>query len=244
MYNQHLKKYLDFGFHQIEGWVETDLFDLIDLFDSMPINKNGGVCEIGVHHGRLFILLNQTTQPQFESYAIDLFGEQHLNIDNSGCGNAERFQEYLSKYDRHAGKNTVIISGDSTDSGLELTKRIKPGSIKFFSIDGGHTPTHTLNDLKIANELISNEGVVILDDILNHRWLGVIEGAVNFLQTRPTLVPFAMGHNKLYFCKFSHYNFYYNLLLNSHLSRLGTLTKNKFFGHDILSYRYWPQVPW
>lgn len=242
--NPYLKKYLENGFIQVEGWCEPELFDLINLFDSASINQKGGVCEIGVHHGKLFILLNQTTQPEFDSYAIDVFDDQKLNIDNSGCGSVQRFKENLSYHDRHGGTNTVIISGDSTDSGLELTKKIKPGSIRFFSIDGGHTATHTLNDLKIANELISNEGVVILDDILNHRWMGVIEGAVDFLGTRPTLVPFAMGHNKLYFCKFSYHSYYYNLLLNNHLPKLGTLTRNKFFGHDIISFRYWPQVPW
>lgn len=240
--DEHLKNYLENGFVQIDGWCEPEVFDVINLFNSTPINKNGGVCEIGVYHGKLFILLNQTTRLEDQSFAIDLFSNQHLNIDNSGHGNIDHFYQNLHNCDRHAGKNTVVISGDSTDSGLQLNKKITPGSIKFFSIDGGHTAAHTLNDLKIANELVSNEGVVILDDIFNNRWVGVVEGVFNFLQPRPTLVPFAMGHNKLYFCKLSYYDFYYNLLLNSNLPQLGLLTKSSFFGHNILSYRYWGQT--
>ena len=104
----------------------------------------------------------------------------------------------MLKYDLHKGNNVKIISGDSTDPKLNLVDTIGKGAIRFVSIDGGHTVEHTINDLKIAAELINNQGVVILDDILNHHWLGVIEGAISYLNTSPTLIPFAIGHNKLF----------------------------------------------
>jgi Methyltransferase domain len=172
--NAALKRYYENGFSKIEGWCSEQLFHTVDLFDSLPINKGGGICEIGVHHGKFYLLLNQVTSIETRSFAIDIFEEAALNIDHSGSGNRAAFTKNLAEFDIHQGRNTVIIKGDSTDSKLQLEKTIGPGSLRFLSIDGGHTAEHTISDLKLANHLISNEGVVILDDILNAHWLGVI----------------------------------------------------------------------
>lgn len=241
--NKALEHYRDNGFKIVEGWVEDDIFTTIDYFNNLPINKTGGVCEIGVHHGKLFLLLNQITELQDKSYAIDVFESQSLNIDNSGCGNIHYFKHNLLNYDVHQGQNTTIIQGDSTDSKLQLDKIIEPGSLRFISIDGGHTAIHTMNDLRLASNLISNEGIVILDDILNHRWIGVLEGLVKFLQTTPTLVPVMMGHNKLYLVKLSYQNYYYEVC--SKIGLPGVCSTNRFFGFNIATWPYWPKVmPW
>ena len=161
--------------------------------------------------------MNQIISKEFKSYAIDLFNQQELNIDRSGLGSLEIFKSNLKKYDVHNGANTEIIQGDSTDSSMRLREVIGLGLLRFISIDGGHTVEHTVSDLFLANDLISNEGVVILDDILNYHWLGVIEGVGRFLEKRPTLVPFAIGHNKLYLAKLSYRDFYFNLFAKSGL---------------------------
>jgi hypothetical protein len=48
------------------------------------INKNGGCMGIGVHLGKFFILLNQLINAEYKSFAVDIFSDQHLNIDKSG----------------------------------------------------------------------------------------------------------------------------------------------------------------
>ena len=185
IYTKSLADYCELGFNQVDGWCSNEVFKTIDLLNNLEINKTGGCLEIGVHHGKLYILLNSVIDSKFSSYAVDIFSNQDLNIDGSGNGSLEIFK-----------KNLMLF-------GLMLKKRIGVGSMRFISIDGGHTAEHTINDLKISSELISNEGVVILDDILNHHWLGVIEGVVKFLDSKPTLIPFAIGHNKLYLSKLS-----------------------------------------
>jgi hypothetical protein len=237
--NENLTKYLNHGFNTVEGWCEPELFITIDSIDALPINKTGGVCEIGVHHGKLFLLMNQITDPAYKSYAIDVFGNQELNIDKSGEGNLDTFRRNLINFDAHAGRNTIIVQGDSTDPALELTKLIKPGSLRFMSIDGGHTAIHALNDLKLAETLINNQGIVILDDVLNHWWPGVLEGLVTYLQDKPTLVPVAVGHNKLYLAKVSYKDYYLNHFKN--LDFGGPKEVRKFFGHEISINRYWPR---
>jgi hypothetical protein len=118
--NQDLLKYYQTGFNEVEGWCETELLKTIDLLSSQTINRTGGVCEIGIHHGKFFLLLNQIVDISYNSYAIDVFDNQHLNIDHSGYGNFEIFKNNLLKFDKSQGQNTVIIQGDSTDTQLKL----------------------------------------------------------------------------------------------------------------------------
>ena len=225
-----IELYRQNGFQLIEGWCSEAIFDVIQLVDDAGINSSGGVLEIGIHHGKLFLLLNQTVSPEYKSYAVDVFDDQHLNIDKSGGGSFSIFQNNLITYDHHKGGNTIIIKGDSLDSALDLPNVVGRGSMKYISIDGGHTVEHTLSDLKLASELIKNTGVVLLDDILHPNWLGVIEGAVKFLSTHPTLVPFAIGHGKLFLSRLSYRDYYFNLFSNS-----GLITSTvKFFGWNLV----------
>ena len=224
-----LEKYKQFGFLEIEGWCNPELFQTINALNNLPINKVGGCLEIGVHHGKFYILLNSVIDKKFTSIALDVFENQDLNIDFSGEGSLEIFDSNLKKFDAHKGKNTKIMKGDSLDSKLLSDLHINVGAFRFISIDGGHTAHHTLSDLKNAEKLIANEGVVILDDVLNYHWLGVIEGLTKYLESKPTLVPFAIGHNKLYLSKFSYQNYYFE-----EFKKLDLFTKTvEFFGHKV-----------
>lgn len=144
------------------------------------------------------------------SYAVDLFERQELNVDRSGCGSLEIFKRNLADFDEHAGANVEIIAGDSLDPALDLRSRVREGSVRFLSVDGGHTVEHVMNDLAIARDLIANAGVVIVDDMFNVRWPSVAEGVNLWLSQRPTLVPFAIGRNKLLMCKFSFQQAYFD----------------------------------
>jgi cephalosporin hydroxylase len=229
--NNHLARYQQEGFVKVAGWCSDKLFQTVDLLAAMPLNQRGGVCEIGVHHGKFFILLNQVTDENAKSFAVDVFDLQHLNIDKSGGGRRDIFERNLAAYDRHRGRNTTIVQGDSTDPALDLPQRIGPGTMRFVSVDGGHTAEHTINDLHLANCIVHNEGVVIVDDILNAHWLGVIEGVMLYLQARPTLVPFALGHNKLYMCKLSFHAAYLEAMSQCALATKQCL----FFGHRLVA---------
>jgi hypothetical protein len=180
----------------------------------------------------IFIMLFPEYIDELLSKMQTVFENQDLNIDNSGNGSKVLFEDNLKNLDRHAGSNTKIIMGDSTDSALNLVNTLGPGSMRYISIDGGHTAEHAINDLKIAEQLVANEGVVVLDDIMHYCWLGVIEGAVKYLSQHPTLVPFAIGQNKLWMCKWSYHKKYLELFKDSNLSRKWPQT---FVGHEIVT---------
>lgn len=213
----NFNKYLNGGFNEVGGWVVKTLPDFMRVLN-VDWNNEGGVAEIGIYMGRFFLLLRSMIETQEPSYAIDIFEDQHLNSDsNGGQGSRVTFEENLKKYDTFAGEGVTLVQGDSTSgkTQAEISSLIEPGSIRFFSIDGGHTKTHTLNDLKLAEKYVSDSGIVILDDITHPHWLGVMDGLVEYLRSFPTLIPFAIGHNKLFLCKYPYHGRYLEVVEKS-----------------------------
>lgn len=224
-------KYLNDGFTKVGGWVVRTLPEFMKVLN-VDWNKEGGVAEIGVYMGRFFLLLRNMIDTEENSYAIDIFEDQHLNSDsNGGQGSTDIFKENLKNYDNFKGKKVNIIKGDSTSGKTqsEISSQIKPGSIRYFSIDGGHTKTHTLNDLKLAEKYVSDTGIVILDDITHPHWLGVMDGLVEYLRTFPTLIPFAIGHNKLFLCKYPYHEKYLKLVEESEFG----IERITFMGYQL-----------
>ena len=221
---EYLKNHND-----IVGFCPTETIWVLDYLENIDLNKKHGIMEIGVHHGQFFIALNSLTNVSDRSVAIDVFGRQDLNIDKSGEGNKNIFIDNLSKYDIHQGKNVLIIEGDSTDP--KAFNDVLSEQFRYISVDGGHTIQHVINDMNIASKFICNEGVVILDDYLNHWWPSVTEGMFKYLNTSPTLIPFMSSPNKLWFAKLSYKQRYYD--------HMNTITNNKsntkLCGHDIIN---------
>jgi hypothetical protein len=211
MYKNWLDDYVANGFQKVEGWVDTRLIPILKSLNELQteLAVQGGALEIGVHHGRFFIILNGMVEPdEGQSFAIDLFEDQLLNIDRSGHGNSGKFAENLKLYDRHGGTNVVLIQGDSTRLRHRDLSQFKVNPPKVISVDGGHTVEHTLSDLMFAEAIIHDKGAIILDDILNVYWVGVFEGAVNYLQSKPAMWPVFIGFNKLVLVPMSVHAYY------------------------------------
>lgn len=157
----------------------------------------GAVCEIGVHHGRLFILLCLSTSSQELAVAYDLFENQEENTDGSGLGSLEKLFENMDKHDcdrwrvKAIAINSLKLDADRIIADCGSRPRL-------LSIDGGHSPELTLHDLEIASQTICDGGVIILDDFFNEAWPGVAEGTCRFMFRKPqTLIPFAIAGNKV-----------------------------------------------
>jgi hypothetical protein len=209
MANAHfLHQYRKHGFQEVEGWCLPEMFDVMELLDTVDENREGGILEIGVHHGKFYMMLNAVVNG-FDSYAVDVFERQELNVDDSGKGDREIFMANLKQYDRWLGENTVIVSGDSLDA--EVQKQL-PGKFRFVSIDGGHSAKHTLSDLCLAAKLVAHSGVVFLDDIQNPNWPGVYEGWKEFADTGGSLCPVGLAPNKLLLVKPEAADLYCNFL--------------------------------
>ena len=195
----------------IDGWNEHGAFTALEILDDIQNDRGirGHVCEIGVHEGQFFFALALLTENDELYIAIDVFEDQHRNIDHSGIANSLRFKEsalkYVGDYDELISRLVTIRSDSLKLTSEMLSIRIMNMGTQFLkgvrlmSIDGGHTRLHVLNDLKLAEKSIVDGGVIIVDDFLHPKWPGVTEGAhVYCSDPYSRLIPFAYGNKKLY----------------------------------------------
>lgn len=181
-----LSRYVAKGFFRVQGWAGgLESIAYIDaLCQALPALKGlGGACEIGVHHGKLFIALHNALEGAYPSLALDIFEDQHLNLDGSGKGNRKRFEANVRAYavhpDRcHARKADSLALAKSDLEEL----RNAYGRFALFSVDGGHTARHAANDLRVADELTADGGIVMVDDIFSIKWPGATAGTADYLR--------------------------------------------------------------
>lgn len=193
-------RYLIYGLRQVEGWLEPDSADVIRALSAIQheAGYKGAVGEIGIHHGKLFILLLLTAGKDERNFAIDVFEQQHLNLDGSGRGDRERFLENVRRWVGPL-QNVFIIARSSLE--------VLPGDIldecgraRLVSIDGGHTKQCTVNDLRLIENIMTDEGIVVIDDYFNYDWPDISIGVSEYLlDPGSRLRPFAISANKLYF---------------------------------------------
>jgi hypothetical protein len=183
----------------VEGLVEKEVFDVVDVLNSVQRagRVSGAMAEIGVHRGKFLIGLHLLRQEQERSVAIDLFEDQHLNVDKSGKGDLRIFLRNVSR--RASTERLVIHRGDSTELDGNAVRRLAGSSVRLFSVDGGHTEQIVFSDMKVAEAALAEGGVLIADDVFNPRWPGVVIGTARYLLDAPRLAPFAIGFNKVFF---------------------------------------------
>lgn len=188
-------RYLQDGMEYVQGWLYPTSASIIARLSENQIEKgiSGDVGEIGVHHGKLFILLANLAVDGERAYAVDIFDDQHKNVDSSGKGDRAIFERNVSVHAPNA--RYQIFQESSLDLWGTAFEELK---FRLFSIDGGHTTDITCNDLRIVEKVLIDGGIVILDDILNPGWPGVISGLFKYLSNGGGLIPFATSSNKLY----------------------------------------------
>lgn len=222
----------------VEGWLNNKAMIFTSYYTSTFLSSvKFNSLEIGVHHGKFLIGLENITPLGCKAIAIDVFDSQEKNIDSSGKGDLNIFLGHVAQF--CVDPNRVIAMPlDSLDVNAS---EIGINKFGLLSIDGGHTANHTINDLSICERLVNEMGLVILDDILNQDWTGVVTGAVQFFSSNDAkrIVPFAIGYNKLFCCHFSSRDLVLNTLIGSQdvLNNLGIkcVKFTEFAGNKVMS---------
>ena len=190
----NLANYLETGITDVDGWLSPTTATMLAhlLMQQVSSGLQGDVCEIGVHYGRLFLILANSTIEGERAVAVDVFGDQAKNVDQSGAGDRAIFEQHLARYAPDVSVD--IIEASSLDLAAHdfLDRRFR-----FMSIDGGHTAAVTLNDLRLAERTLLPGGVAALDDILSYAWTGVLTGVADYVAAGGGLIPFALLPHKL-----------------------------------------------
>jgi Methyltransferase domain len=230
-------RYLERGMSEVEGWLAPVSASIIaDLSAQQMCSAVAGhVAEIGVHHGKLFILLANLTASDEAAFAVDIFDDQFKNVDRSGKGDRAIFEANLRKFAPQA-RVTII-----QESSLELDDTEFPKTkFRLISVDGGHTGAITSSDLRLAERVLVAGGIVVLDDILNADWLGVITGLSDYLKAGGALLPFALSVNKLYLTTNARYAKSYAAGLRRSFPLALAKRNVEFFGHTVDNYNEHP----
>lgn len=178
------------GAKAIPGWWKNLLFYAYEEIDKFQTEESieGNLGEIGIYHGRSLIPLSNFRK------------ENEIMV----CMENGKWTEGKEPY-----KQNLINAFGSLD-GFEIyhessenTKRFhKYNPFRIFYIDGSHTYEMTLNDLRIAGEVLNEKGILFLDDYANPKLGGPICKAVDkFLEENSEFrIPFTVGES-LFICK-------------------------------------------
>jgi hypothetical protein len=166
-------------------------------------NIDGGVAEVGIHHGKTFIALCLGLVEKQKAYGIDVFGNQSENLDGSGLGDRCVLERHLKDYNIPA--SSVVIDGRASQAVAAEDILAAVGEVRFFSVDGGHWRDVVANDLELSEKVLTSRGVIALDDFLRPEWPDVSAGFFDWYRdSKKEISPFAIGFNKLYLCKKEH----------------------------------------
>ncbi len=155
--------------------------------------------------------------------------------DHSGLGSREWLTANLT---RHAGTldHVVLHQADSMTVQPKEVMELLGGPVRIFSVDGCHTPEHTANDMRLAASVLAPGGIVVVDDIFNPEWPGVLAGVEDFLRAgdRPSLVPIIAADNKLILCQ-DDFRERYRVGLGGFLAQIqGEVGTRSLFGFEVI----------
>lgn len=201
--NAASERYLKDVAPRMEGWLDIYSARVIArLLEHQAVaGLAGGLLEIGVHHGKLFLLMALNARPGEALLACDLFGMQEENVDRSGKGDRAVFLENAARAGVDPSRITVMERNSLTVRPEEILEAAG-GPVRFASIDGGHTVEATANDLRLVDATLHPQGAVVLDDVFNQYWPDVAAGLFRYLaEPEARLVPFAISQNKTYLAR-------------------------------------------
>ena len=231
-----LRRYARWGHRKVQGGIEPEILLLTaDLSaEQHRLHVRGGVCEIGVHHGRYFIGMHLTRQEGDRgSLALALFEDQAHNVDQSGSGDEVRFRQNLHSHAGGVGDVTIRAVDSTTIDGAYVVDAAG-GRVRLFSVDGGHTAEVVAHDMRTAADSITPGGIIVGDDVFNFQWPGAAEGTFRFLDTCDVVVPFAIGFNKVLFTTPDHAGRYRAITRRSALRHRWELRESVMHGDPVV----------
>jgi hypothetical protein len=200
--NDKLWNYLRHDKKNVQGWLQRVDAEIIGSILEFQDRERiaGGCVEIGVHHGKSFIPLCLALRADELALCIDIFDDQSGNLDSSGKGDFSAFHANLATF----GLDTLrvrVFKGSSADVNHDYIHQ-QVGSVRFFSVDGGHWESIVQNDLRLAEKTLARDGVIALDDYCRAEWPDVTAGYTLWREgSESDIVPFAAGSNKLFLCR-------------------------------------------
>ncbi len=152
------------------------------LIHQASLGIKGHFAEIGTFQGRYFIAQALALEPGERALGIDLF-------DWPSAATLDIFTENCRKWG--VGDDRLVVwKADSTAMSAEaLGQRLELDDthryVRFFHIDGDHSPEPLLRDLELARAVLHPKGLICLDDMLHPGYPFLVTTVETWLRANP-----------------------------------------------------------
>lgn len=197
----------DFEYRQqclatINGWFSPASHGLFSFYLDFQNkhNINGNLGEIGVWEGKSASVISSFPKTGEHIYLIDPLIKK----------NAETIYRNIDMVCRKIPDNLNLnncLSENFLNNNTESLRK----SFRFFHIDGCHTGTNVYSDLELADVLLHEDSILVVDDFFNPSYPQITEALYKYLFLNPYKFRlFFNGFNKAYLCRPGKYSFYYS----------------------------------
>lgn len=223
----------------LPGWLGFADFEIIRRLLHCQ-GSSGGILEIGVHHGKSTVAMASCSGSR-RILAVDLFEDQHLNVDKSGRGALGKFIENLERFEISPGRVDIFEGPSETVEKGRVVDSIGP--VSFAHIDGGHHLSAVLNDIELVCATGADDCIIAIDDVFRAEWPEVSIGLFESGSLKDAgFVMFCYGFNKMYLCREGFFDRYQAVV-----RQMGPLLKYKrvYLGsREVLVFHEAPLPEW
>ncbi len=183
---------------------------------TMRIQSENGITghfvEIGAFAGRYFIALSHALKDDERAIGFDTFHWPSPRVKT-------KLEENIARYG--IPDRSVMAAADSLTLSAKDILKLAPGKkVRFFHVDGEHTPEHLSNDLALAAAVLDDRGVICLDDMLHAGYPTLPVTVHEFLKGEPSLRVFCVvdrediaAQTKYMICREPQFDFYIESLI-------------------------------
>ena len=145
----------------------------------------------------MFFLLALSRQVGEKSLAIDLFEDDEGNASTRFGGRGRAFSAHAASLNVTLESTEVQKADSLTLTSDDILSRV--GTVRMFSVDGGHLYHHVANDLPLVFSTLAPGGVIVVDDFCNAEWPEVTSATYDFVRAQGgKIVPAILTKKKLY----------------------------------------------
>lgn len=166
---------VDAAVKKIPGWLFMVDHELIKAFlaTSSDVVGRGDLAEIGVYLGKSAALIGGGLHPGERFTVLDLFGAEADSSDNAAENKAQYQHLSRERFERHyltAHDSLPTIVAAASDT---FPTHVADGTLRFIHIDGSHLYDHVVTDVASARRALTQDGIVVFDDIRTEHTPGV-----------------------------------------------------------------------
>jgi predicted O-methyltransferase YrrM len=183
----HFQRYMR-SCSSIPGWFPRESIAVWDCLLSYQASRRlpGNLLEIGVYKGRSAVLAAMHAQTEEVLILVDMLP--------MACA-----YENVSSIKR---SNVIYLEAKSQDLRHHPVVNENARRCRWIHIDGEHSESAVTSDLELASGLLSEDGVISLDDFLSPGYPQITRAVFRYLESHENEVSlFLCGFNKGYLCR-------------------------------------------